>query len=165
MSADLPPSTRMASHCGCLMCGEDNPFSLRLQFEPDGTDGVAGTFACHQRLEGYEGLVHGGVIAALLDAAMTHCLFHRGIEAVTADLHIRYLLPLRSSAQVRLSARITQLRPPLYRLLAEIAAGDTLIARAEATFVNKSRTTGPSLNASCTRERSMPRTPAVRSKT
>ncbi|BAR99195.1 hypothetical protein BV133_1602 [Blastochloris viridis] len=122
-----------------MLCGSDNPLSLKLEFVPDGNDGVRGTFACREVLQGYQGIVHGGVIAALLDSAMTHCLFHRGIEAVTADLNVRYRFPLSCRSRVELAARIVQFHPPLYRLTAELTVGDRLIARAAAAFVDAAR--------------------------
>ncbi|WP_210247391.1 PaaI family thioesterase [Blastochloris sulfoviridis] len=131
------------SHAGCLLCGDRNPLSLKLRFAPDGADGVQGSFACRDILQGYDGMVHGGVIAALLDCAMTHCLFHHDIEAVTADLHIRYRLPLSCRARVDLRARFVQFHPPLYRLTAEIKVGDQLVARAAGAFVDAARRPAP----------------------
>lgn len=133
------PVARLASHCACLLCGDENPFSLRLRFEEGESGGIVSAFQCHAGLQGYAGLVHGGVIAALLDAAMTHCLFQQGVEGVTADLQVRYLLPLPCEAQVRLAARIVETRAPLYRLAGEITTDGTLIARAKATFIDKAR--------------------------
>ncbi len=47
------------------------------------------------RLEGYGGrLLHGGVIAAALDGAMTHCLFAEGLTAVRRELIVKYKHPV-----------------------------------------------------------------------
>ncbi|NJL50328.1 MAG: PaaI family thioesterase [Blastochloris sp.] len=127
------------SHGHCLLCGSDNPLSLKLQFTPVGADAVSGSFVCRDVLQGYEGMVHGGVIAALLDSAMTHCLFHYGIEALTADLRIRYRHPLSCRARAEISARLVKITPPLYRLAAELKVGETLIARAAGAFIDAAR--------------------------
>jgi acyl-coenzyme A thioesterase PaaI-like protein len=79
--------------------------------------------------------MHGGVISALLDAAMTHCLFHNGIKAMTADLHIRYRKPVPCNGQVSLKARITFIRPPLYCLASELLCGGKLMAKGCAKFM------------------------------
>jgi hypothetical protein len=77
-------------HRWCLMCASDNPLSLGLTFRADGDGAVYGSFQSHAGLQGYDGYIHGGVISALLDSVMTHCLFHSGVRAVTGELNIRF---------------------------------------------------------------------------
>lgn len=89
-------------------------------------------------LQGYDNIVHGGVIATLLDAAMTHCLFHRGIQAVTGELRIRYLHPVACNVPIVLRARLLCSCPPLYHLQAEVRCGDRRMARAEGKFMRRS---------------------------
>ena len=122
-------------HRECLLCGDKNPWSLGLAFEPDGEGGVRTTFQPHERLQGYGGMLHGGVAAALLDAAMTHCLFHRGVRAVTADLRVRYPHPVPMGVRVGLRAWVTETCEPLYRLKAELTDRDhRVLVWAQATF-------------------------------
>ena len=123
-------------HSHCLLCGRDNPASLGLAFHV--RDEVAyARFQAYPKLQGYDGLLHGGVIASLLDAAMTHCLFHRDIQAVTGDLHIRFVRPVPCDMAVDLSAWMLSETPPLYRLRAELSAEGTLLAWAEAKFMER----------------------------
>lgn len=132
---------RADNHRDCLMCGGRDPLSLRLRFTDmeDGT--MTALFEAHPALQGYDGVLHGGVIGALLDAVMTHLLLHREIPAMTAELGIRYLRPVPCDGTMFLSARMEQERPPLYRLSAELRVGDTVHATAEATFICRSGTT------------------------
>ena len=125
---------RQHGHRACLLCGDPNPWSLGLAFEPDGEGGVRTTFEPHERLQGYDGLLHGGVAAALLDSAMTHCLFHRGVRAVTADLRGRYPHPVPRGIQVGLRAWVTESHAPLYRLKAELTGVGSVLVWAQATF-------------------------------
>ena len=125
----------LCGHGHCLMCGDDNPDSLGLCFRVDDADSVVAEFRAQDKLQGYEGILHGGVISALLDAAMTHCLFHRGVRAVTGDLHVRYLQPVPCRSKLRLRARIKISRPPVYRVTSEIDCEDRTVARAEGTFM------------------------------
>lgn len=129
--------TEMAQHFGhaaCLLCGQENPWSMGLSFEPDGSGGVHTAVEPHARLQGYDGMLHGGVAAALLDAAMTHCLFHRGIRAVTAELRIRYPHPVPVNRRFNVRAQVTDERPPLFRLKAELTDGVRIRVWAQATF-------------------------------
>jgi uncharacterized protein (TIGR00369 family) len=122
-------------HAGCLLCGEGNPWSQGLRFRAASDGSVETTFAGHPRLQGYEGILHGGVIAALLDAAMTHCLFHHGVRGLTGDLHVRYLRPVSCKASLAVRAWIVSGRPPLYRLRSELLLGGSVAARAYARFM------------------------------
>ena len=82
-----------------MLCGDHNPLSLRLDFRPDAEGGVRADLQGGARLQGYDGILHGGVVAALLDAAMTHCLFHHGVVGLTAELRVRYLKPVPCDAR------------------------------------------------------------------
>jgi acyl-coenzyme A thioesterase PaaI-like protein len=95
------------------------------RFEPD------------KELQGYDGIVHGGVIASLLDAAMTHCLFHRGIQAVTGDLHVRFVRPVDCNASLEIRAWVLSSNLPLYRLRAELVFDEHIAAWAEAKFLQR----------------------------
>jgi len=121
-------------HRACLLCGDKTPWSLGLAFEPDGEGGVRTSLEPDERLQGYHGILHGGVAAALLDAAMTHCLFHRGVRAVTADLRVRYPHPVPMGIQIGLRAWVTETHAPLYRVKSELTGGDRVLVWAQATF-------------------------------
>ena len=61
-------TTFLPTYKGCLICGqpENNPSTLNLRFRvTDG--GVEVPFKATSRQEGYKGIVHGGIITALLD--------------------------------------------------------------------------------------------------
>jgi len=138
MSATIKRTGKMIGHqyehAACLLCGTENSWSLGLAFEADGEGGVRTAFEPDERLQGYAGILHGGVGAALLDAAMTHCLFHQGVRAVTADLRVRYSHPVPMECPIELRAWVTERRGPLYRLKAELTGGGRGLVRAQATF-------------------------------
>jgi uncharacterized protein (TIGR00369 family) len=124
-------------HTYCLLCGTQNPIGLRLDFSAEEDGQVSASFKASRLLQGYNGVLHGGVISSLLDAAMTHCLFHRGIEAVTVELLVRYLRPVSIGAGLELRARITAELPLLYRLRAELKHADHVMAYARAKFARR----------------------------
>ena len=86
-------------------------------------------------MQGYPDILHGGVAAALLDSAMTNCLFHHGIQALTGDLHVRYLHPIPCPAQLEIRAWIVADYSPLYKLRSEISLDQQILAKAEGKFV------------------------------
>lgn len=131
------PTEAPAGHTHCFMCGSRNPRSLGLEFRAVGEDGVAASVRACPELQGYDGLLHGGAIAAILDSAMTHCLSRRGISAITGDLHVRFLHPVSCDGPLEVRARTVLHRPPLYRAEAELLCNELVMARAEATFMNR----------------------------
>ncbi|MFA7062311.1 MAG: hotdog fold domain-containing protein [Pedobacter sp.] len=109
--------------------------SLRLVFSPGANGDVSATFQGNSLLQGYDGILHGGVISALLDSAMANCLFQRNIAAVTAELRVRFLLPVPYNARMDLKAWIIEETNMLFKLKAELTSDDTVMACADALFV------------------------------
>jgi len=122
-------------HASCVACGLNNPAGLRLKFmrQPDGS--VHAAFFCRQELSGYNGLLHGGVAALMLDSAMTNCLFSAGITALTAELAVKYKAPVKIGRAVELKAWIASDCEPLYLLKAELSQNGDIKVLAEAKFM------------------------------
>jgi len=124
-------------HSCCLLCGRQNPRSLNLVFRA-GEDGtVRGQFKGSPEFQGYDGILHGGVVASLLDSAMTHCLFHQGIQAVTGDLHVRFVRSVPCDVSLTIRSWVLFSHPPLHRLRAELILNEKLMAWAEAKFIQR----------------------------
>lgn len=132
---NLKPVKAASSHAGCLLCGSKNPLSMHLHFAVDDQQIVHASFQAHDMLQGYQGIVHGGVICALLDAAMTHCLFSQAIEAVTGEMNVKFVLPVPCRALLGLRAWVEKACNPLYVLKAELSGDGRLLASAEAKFM------------------------------
>ena len=115
-----------------MVCGLNN--SIGITFVPQ-ADSVIAVFQAKSQWQGYSGLLHGGMICTLLDAAMTHCLFHHGIEAMTASLKVRFLEPVPCSGTLEIKATLGDQRRHVYLLNAELASSGHCLARAEARFI------------------------------
>ena len=74
----------------CFACGEKNPISLALKFEAINENKVRAEFTPGVYHQGYNGIIHGGLTATLLDEAMAHVIGFKRIKAFTAELEIRY---------------------------------------------------------------------------
>jgi acyl-coenzyme A thioesterase PaaI-like protein len=53
----------------CFVCGVENPIGLHLNFYETGPGEVTADINLPPKYQGYPGIVHGGVIAAMLDEA------------------------------------------------------------------------------------------------
>jgi acyl-coenzyme A thioesterase PaaI-like protein len=130
--------TRAAVHPTCVFCGPAAPTWLAISFVDDGEGGIRGSFACPPASEGYPGLVHGGIAAGLLDAAMTNALFARGVVALTGRLSVRYHRPLLLARPAVVIARTAEQRTAWWIVRAEIVQDGQAAASAEAWFRERS---------------------------
>lgn len=77
----------------CFVCGQKNPFGLHLKFYATGPDEVTAEYTVAEQYQGYPGVVHGGIVAAMLDEVTGRSLMGPG-EAprfmFTARLNVCY---------------------------------------------------------------------------
>ncbi len=123
------------AHPFCFVCSASNPMGLAVRYQSLADGSVSAVFLGHPALEGYPGLLHGGIIAAILDGAMTHCLLSRGVKALTAELSIRYHLGIEVAEELSIRAWPESSAHGLHRLRAEIVQGDTIRASALGKFI------------------------------
>jgi len=121
-------------HPVCIACRDRADGGLGLKFETRADGSVCAVFACDTRFQGYPDRLHGGVVAMLLDAAMTHCLFARAVHGVAARLAIRYHHPVDLGIPASVVARPLRTVRHLYVLEAELHQEGLVRATAEASF-------------------------------
>ena len=75
----------------CFVCGQLNPFGLHLVFRLDNNTVVA-YFQPREEHQGFPGIIHGGIVAALLDEALgrTSVLGNNRAWTMTGRLEVRY---------------------------------------------------------------------------
>jgi len=125
---------------GCFGCGGANARGMKLTFEQDDSARrIRGTFRLGPEYAGGPGFVHGGIIATLLDEAMGKVNRFRGLRAVTAELNIEYLRPVRVDEDIVIEAREVDMKGGNLYHEGEIrsARGD-LLARGRGRFVDMS---------------------------
>jgi acyl-coenzyme A thioesterase PaaI-like protein len=130
-------ATAASVHAACAVCGDQrrNPDSLGLTFTPQPDGSVVAHFVPARPQQGYPGLVHGGILCMLLDAAMTHCLFARGIRALTAELTVRFVAPAALGREMEVRGHLVAQRRRMSHLGATIHQDGQLVARATAAFL------------------------------
>jgi len=137
-----PAEPGRVQHRLCFACGSANPHGLGLRFEPLDADGVVARCTLEERFQGYAGVVQGGIVSLLLDAAMTNCLFQRGVRAMTARLAVRFRQPVRTLVPTTVTARLLDEPGPapsrkrVHALSAEIEQEGETRATATGTFVD-----------------------------
>jgi uncharacterized protein (TIGR00369 family) len=128
---------RWQSHPRCVVCSQSNATGLGLEFHVADDGVVEATFDCESMFQGYPNVLHGGIIASLLDGAMTNCLFAHGCCAVTAELSVRFRHPIVTGSPAVVRARIESSAGSLSLLVADVSQKGRVMATAKGKFVEK----------------------------
>jgi len=121
----------------CFACGSRNPIGLKLTFREE-ADTYYTTLVPGPEYQGYEGVMHGGLVSTLLDEVMARYLYAKGFNAVTAKLEVRFRQPTPIGQQLTVSGWITGKRGKMYELAGKIILRDgTVTAESKATVVIK----------------------------
>lgn len=124
-------------HPNCVVCSLANNRGLQLDFISGDDGSITATFSCDETLEGYRGIMHGGMISSVLDGAMTHCMFAHGKTAVTAEISTRFRHPILVQQVATVSAQIKRSSHPLYLLKARIVQAGQIKATATGKFLDQ----------------------------
>lgn len=90
----------------CFGCGPANPIGLRLEFLFAEDRSVVALPTVVDSFEGPPGFLHGGIIATLLDEAMSKAVRVHGFTAMTRQMEIDYLRPVHSGVPIRIEGRL-----------------------------------------------------------
>lgn len=118
----------------CFVCSQTNARGLQLHFERRG-DVVRTLFVPDAWHEGWHGVVHGGILAAVLDETMAYTLFLDGLMGMTARMELRYRAPAYRGEELEVCAWITRSTRKLADIEGRIARGTEVIAEAVGRFI------------------------------
>ena len=118
----------------CFFCGPaTGGLALKLQYG----EGKAFTeFTAREEFQGYDGMLHGGIVTGILDEVMWWALFmeKRTISA-TSKIEVEFLRPVVCGKPYRASGEFVDSSRGIYRLSAAITDGSGRIAaRAQGAF-------------------------------
>lgn len=123
----------------CFVCGVANPFGLHLHFENSGPGEVTAEYTVPENYQGYPGVVHGGVVAAMLDemAGRAHMGGDPPRFMFTARLDIRYRKNVPVGQPLRLVGKALKSRGRTATSRASVYGPDgSLLAEADALLVD-----------------------------
>jgi acyl-coenzyme A thioesterase PaaI-like protein len=129
------PNSRM-----CFVCGIENPFGLHLRFYDSGPGEVTAEVTVSPRHQGYPGIVHGGVVAAMLDEGAGRSQMG-SVEnprfMFTARLEVRYRKNVPVGKPLRLVGRAGLSKSRTAEATSTIYDMDgNILAEADALMVN-----------------------------
>ena len=103
----------IAKYSGCFICGGENDNGIKARFFFDGEKAVS-EITADEIFEGYRGIYHGGVISALLDEVMIKAILAQDIYAVTAEITIKFIRPVKTGDRVKLTGKVKAKKGRLY---------------------------------------------------
>ncbi len=108
----------------CFACGKENPIGLKLDFSMEDGKCVARKMIPRE-YQGYDDVVHGGILTTMADEAMVkYLIMEKGEEAMTAKLEMRYRQPTPVGEMLTVSAWEESRRNHFVRLKATVALPD-----------------------------------------
>jgi uncharacterized protein (TIGR00369 family) len=130
---------KLETNGNCFVCGENNPNGLRLTFEIDKEkQTLKTTFVASPTFQGWDGIVHGGILSTLLDEAMAKLVYELGYQAVTASIEIKFKKPAPILEPLLVFGEVTEVSKRLIRAKAHIAKKDgTILAVGISTFMKQ----------------------------
>lgn len=93
----------------CFVCGAVNPIGLHLDFWMDDEQVWTEFIACPEH-QGYPGVMHGGLVATILDETMGRAAALKSLWMFTAKMEIAYRKPVPLGQPLRAVSRIDALR-------------------------------------------------------
>ncbi len=116
----------------CFVCGKENPKGMHLEFKREGGK-VYSRFSLPEYYQGYNRVIHGGVISLILDEAMAH-LQNLKERFLTGKLTVKFHAPLIAGQEVEVEAWIEEERKrfKVTKAVMRRREDGALIAQAEA---------------------------------
>lgn len=123
----------------CFICGRKNPVGLYMKFFDNGENEIYSEYTVPEQYQGYPGVVHGGILAAMLDESVARVSMisdhHRLMMSV--KLEVKYRHPTPTGTPLRIVGRIVRLRGRLGKAVGAIYLPDgTITAESEMTLAD-----------------------------
>lgn len=109
---------------GCIICGPDNPRGLQLGYELTADGSATARWTPAPDWQGFDGIIHGGIISAVLDEAMAKAVNAAGCRALTAELRVRFRHQVAPGEELSVRGWIADCTKRLVKAEAAIVAAD-----------------------------------------
>ena len=127
----------------CFVCGSENPVGFKTRIEVDSDKQRAQcTLAVAAEYQGWQGMVHGGIISALLDEVSAYAGMTVSDTVVTGELTTRFLKPVPVEQELTVSAQVIKQLRRVVTVEARLVMQGEVLASAEAKMVAIRPTTG-----------------------
>ncbi|PIU90350.1 MAG: hypothetical protein COW33_01640 [Anaerolineae bacterium CG17_big_fil_post_rev_8_21_14_2_50_57_27] len=132
----------------CFVCGIENPVGLHLKFYETGPGEVTADYTAPEHFQGYPGVLHGGIVAAILDetAGRAHMGNFPPRFMFTAKLEVRYRKNVPVGQPLKIVGRAGRDKGRAAEATSAIYSQDgTLLAEANALMINLPESPDPNI--------------------
>ena len=132
-----PRLNDLSPYQGCFACGLRNEHGLQLTFWTEG-DEIVTEFTPDAHYQGFPGVLHGGILATLLDETLSRTASIKGRWMMTGRLEIRYRRPAPLGPRLRVTARQISSRSRIVHAEGEVRLADdpdVILADARGVFL------------------------------
>jgi uncharacterized protein (TIGR00369 family) len=121
----------------CFVCGNQNPVGLKLNFHYDEkNDEMVSNTAFPRHFQGWQGVLHGGLISTVLDEIMIKAAAQKGLKCVTAELNIKFKKPALLKKEFTIKGKVSEIRRRIVLTEGSVVDSDgTTIAAANGKFI------------------------------
>ncbi len=100
-SSQKPPATPLADNY-CFVCGKDNPRGFKIAVSYCDEELAAETeLSLAREFQGWADVIHGGILATMLDEMMAHAVWRFAGPGLTLSLEVRFHAPLKPGELIR----------------------------------------------------------------
>jgi acyl-coenzyme A thioesterase PaaI-like protein len=123
----------------CFACGQRNPYGLRMFFRLDNNT-IVSDFMPREEHQGFPGVIHGGIIAAVLDEALnrTSMLTEHPTWSMTSRLEVRYRRYVPYGPLLRVRATLNSQRSRMVQASGKLTLAEdehVVFAEGQGTFM------------------------------
>lgn len=121
----------------CFVCGRDNPIGFQMQFFADEQGRVHAECTPRAEHQSFPGVMHGGLVSALLDEIIGRTAIASNQWCMTAEFRIRYKKPVPIGEPITLVGELVRQESRVLYGHGEVrgADDDTLLAEADAVYI------------------------------
>lgn len=132
--------SKLVGYRNCFVCGMDSRIGLKVKF--DLTErGVRASYTPNSDYEGFKGIVHGGILSALLDEAMWKSVNGQtGSLTMTAKMEVRFKRPGIVGTTLVIEGEVTGNKRRVYETRGVVTDPEgNVIAEATGMFIEVDR--------------------------
>lgn len=121
----------------CFVCGTQNPVGLKLNFRYDEkNDEMVSNTVFPRHFQGWQGVLHGGLISTVLDEIMIKAAAHKGLKCVTAELNVRFKKPALLEKEFTIKGKVNEIKRRMVLTEGRVVDSDGVtIATANGKFI------------------------------
>lgn len=136
----MTPPIKQPNSRHCFVCGLENPIGLQLKMYQTAPGVIETTYTAPQHFQGYPGVLHGGIVASLLDELSGRALMGDPIEPrfmVTGKLEVKYRKKVPVGKQLKIVGKAAKSRGKMAESWAGIYdENGVLLAEATALLID-----------------------------